>query len=175
MKLGSRALSRRVGYVLTALLALGPAVVASAPAAQASYRPSSATVAAYEARVIYRINQQRVAYHRAKLSGTYSSARCPDGYAERYAPVMANRILVQRRAFDMSLHQNMYTILAGCRASVAAENLAMGNVGADAVVAAWMRSPGHRANILNSRLNRIGVAAVYAGGRWFVVADFTRA
>jgi len=37
-----------------------------------------------------------------------------------------------------------------------------------------MASPGHRANILDGRLTRIGVAAVYARGQWVVVADFTR-
>jgi uncharacterized protein YkwD len=37
-----------------------------------------------------------------------------------------------------------------------------------------MASPGHRANILDSRLNKIGVAAVYANGRWTVAANFSR-
>jgi uncharacterized protein YkwD len=72
-------------------------------------------------------------------------------------------------------HQSMYPILRRCpRATVAAENLARGNVGPSAIVAAWMASPGHRANILDGRLNRIGVCAVYARGEWVVSADFTR-
>ena len=40
-----------------------------------------------------------------------------------------------------------------------AENIAMGQPDSRAVVAAWMRSSGHRANILNPRNRRIGVAA----------------
>jgi len=150
------------------LLALGPAVMVSAPAAQAA--PSAATVARYEARVIARMNYIRHLYGRAGLSTRW----CPDHYAEPYAPVLAHKILVHRVPWDMRLHQDMRMILRGCRATVAAENLAAGNATADQIVAAWMRSRSHRDNILDRRLNRVGVAAVYRSGRWFVVADFTR-
>ncbi len=40
-----------------------------------------------------------------------------------------------------------------------AENIAMGQRDSQEVVADWMRSPGHRANILNGRYRRIGAAA----------------
>jgi len=44
----------------------------------------------------------------------------------------------------------------------AAENIAWGyRSGAD-VVNAWMKSPGHRANILNCKVTKVGVGAVYA-------------
>jgi uncharacterized protein YkwD len=39
------------------------------------------------------------------------------------------------------------------------ENIAMGQNSSAEVVQAWMDSPGHRANILNSGYQRIGVAA----------------
>lgn len=144
------------------LLALGPAVIVTAPSAEAAYTPSAATVAAYEARVIYRINVQRARYHRGRLTAVY----CPDRYAEAWAPYLART--------GRFYHQSMYAILRGCRAHVVAENLARGNVGADRIVAAWMASYGHRRNILDYRLTRIGVAAVYARGTWTVAADFTR-
>jgi uncharacterized protein YkwD len=143
------------------LLALGQAVVVAAPSAQAA-TPTVAARAAYEARVIYRINAIRARYHRVRLL----AAACPDSYAEPWSPHLARLGYLK--------HQNMYTILRGCRARVAAENLASGNVSADRIVAAWMASPGHRANILDGRLNRVGVAAVYARGKWWVTADFTR-
>jgi uncharacterized protein YkwD len=161
MRFASRALVRRFAGVFVMVLALGPAAIVAAPPAQA-YTPSSATVAAYEARVAYRINVIRASYGRGRVN----SVQCPDYYAERWAPYLA-------RTWSF-YHQSMYTILRGCGASVAAENLARGNVSADAIVAAWWASPGHRANILDGRLNRIGVAAVYARGQWVVVADFTR-
>jgi uncharacterized protein YkwD len=44
--------------------------------------------------------------------------------------------------------------------SGAAENIAMGQPHAVAVVRTWLNSPGHRANILSRRNARIGVAGV---------------
>jgi len=59
------------------------------------------------------------------------------------------------------------------------ENLALGNFKDDqALVQAWMDSPGHRANILNSRYTEIGVAVlqgIYQGQRtWLAVQEFGR-
>jgi len=144
------------------LLALGPAVIATAPSAQAAYVPSAATVAAYEARVAWRINVVRASYGRGRVA----AVSCPDKYAERWASYLART--------GTFYHQSMYPILSGCGATVAAENLARGNVSADRMVTAWMASAGHRRNILDGRLNRIGVSAVYSGGQWTVATDYTR-
>jgi len=59
------------------------------------------------------------------------------------------------------------------------ENLALGNFSNDAdLVAAWMNSPGHRANILNSRYTEIGVAVrkgIFEGRTtWLAVQEFGR-
>ena len=43
------------------------------------------------------------------------------------------------------------------------ENIAMGQRSADEAVRDWMNSSGHRANILNPRYTRIGVAAYQIG------------
>jgi uncharacterized protein YkwD len=49
-----------------------------------------------------------------------------------------------------------------------AENIAMGQMTPAAVVAAWMASPGHRANILNCQSKAIGVGVeLGAGGPWW--------
>ena len=60
---------------------------------------------------------------------------------------------------------------------VIGENLALGNFGGDAqVLAAWMASPGHRANILDPRYDEIGVAVgrgMYNGRmQWLAVQHF---
>lgn len=60
---------------------------------------------------------------------------------------------------------------------VIGENLALGNFGGDAqVLAAWMASPGHRANILDTRYDEIGVAVgrgMYNGRmQWLAVQHF---
>lgn len=59
------------------------------------------------------------------------------------------------------------------------ENIALGNFGGDeAIVQAWMDSPGHRANILNKRYTEIGIAAergLYKGKEvWLAVQIFGR-
>lgn len=55
---------------------------------------------------------------------------------------------------------------AGYSASVTAENIAAGQMDATSAIRAWIRSPSHRANILNRRVRDIGIAqAVGADGR----------
>ena len=48
----------------------------------------------------------------------------------------------------------------------AGENIAKGYASPEAVVNAWMNSPGHRANILNSTYTHIGVGFVSSGNYW---------
>ncbi|HLW67385.1 MAG TPA: CAP domain-containing protein, partial [Gemmataceae bacterium] len=48
--------------------------------------------------------------------------------------------------------------------TAAGENIAYGYPDANSVMQAWMNSPGHRANILNSSFAQIGVAVAYAPG-----------
>lgn len=55
---------------------------------------------------------------------------------------------------------------AGYAASRWAENIASGYGTADEAVAGWMKSPGHRANILDCRLVHIGVAYNPSGNYW---------
>jgi uncharacterized protein YkwD len=68
--------------------------------------------------------------------------------------------------FDARIRQAGFT-------SPAAENIAWGyRSGAD-VVNAWMKSAGHRANLLNCQTTRVGVGAVYASnGNPYYTQDF---
>ncbi|WP_314412478.1 CAP domain-containing protein [Streptomyces kroppenstedtii] len=53
-------------------------------------------------------------------------------------------------------------------ANLGGENIARGQADADAVMEAWMNSPGHRANILNCDFKTLGVGAHFAsGGPWW--------
>lgn len=54
----------------------------------------------------------------------------------------------------------------GISYSSAGENIAMGQTTPEQVVKAWMDSPGHRANIMNSSFTRIGVGYVASGNYW---------
>src|SRR5665647_3341965 len=85
MASGSRLVAHRLAVV--AGLLGGPGIVATAAPAHAAYVPSAATVAAYEARVIYQINVQRVKYAHGKLA----AGTCPDKYAETWLLPVAYR------------------------------------------------------------------------------------
>ena len=59
-------------------------------------------------------------------------------------------------------------------ASAYGENIAMGQKTADKVMAAWLTSAGHRANILRSSFGSIGVCAYVSGGVTYWVQLFGR-
>ncbi|MBI2063107.1 MAG: hypothetical protein HYT61_02595 [Candidatus Yanofskybacteria bacterium] len=76
---------------------------------------------------------------------------------------------------------NISTLLdgVGYQYIVVGENLALGNYENDqALVQAWMDSPGHRANILNNRFREIGVAVMqgtFEGRKtWLAVQAFAK-
>ena len=163
MTTGLKALTRRIGALLVILVALGPAIIVAAPSAQAAYAPSASTVAAYEARVIWRMNKERARLHRG---GRLTQASCADKYAESWSAYLAKT--------GRFYHRQMMPFLRACHASRVGENLARGHVSADQIVSAWMASPGHRANVLDPRLTKVGVGAVYRNGTWTVAANFTR-
>jgi uncharacterized protein YkwD len=117
----------------------------------------------YENSVYANTNIQRAKYDRAALKG----ARCLDTFAERQARAMAQ----QRRIY----HQNLRPILETCKLSTVGENVAYGYPNGKSAVAAWMRSPGHRANILNPNFRLIAVGAYQdSRGSWYVAQVFGR-
>jgi uncharacterized protein YkwD len=63
---------------------------------------------------------------------------------------------------------------AGANFSAVAENVAVGP-DADTIHNAWMKSPGHRRNVLDPQLDSLGVAVVRNGSELFAVEDFARA
>lgn len=148
-----------IRVALAAALCL-PALTLAPTAAQA--RPSAATVASYETRVVAAVNVERVRHARRAVS----SWSCLDRYAEPWSAYLART--------DQMVHRSMMVVLRGCSATRVAENLARANVGPERVVALWMASPGHRANLLDGRLTNVAVAATYARGQWTVVLNMGR-
>lgn len=115
----------------------------------------------FESSVITSTNKQRVNYDRAKLQ----LSACVDGYAERWAKWMAVNKKLK--------HQSMSKILSACHLKSVGENIAYGYSTGSATVAAWMKSTGHRANILKSGYRQIGVGAYKdSNGRWWVSQVF---
>jgi len=63
---------------------------------------------------------------------------------------------------------------AGAHFSLIEENIALGSYPSQ-IHQGWLDSPGHRANLLNPEIDRIGVAVVAAQGVLFAVADYAKA
>jgi uncharacterized protein YkwD len=63
---------------------------------------------------------------------------------------------------------------AGARFGAIAENIAVGP-NPESIHNGWMRSPGHRASILNPQLTAVGIAAARGPGGLFAVQDFAQA
>ena len=52
------------------------------------------------------------------------------------------------------------------------ENIAKGAISPDMVMDGWMRSDGHRANILNANYTKISVSCYYDGSTYYWVQNF---
>ncbi len=143
----------RRGYslVMMALVSIGLLAGPLSPPAIASVSGS------YEHAVNVHSNRQRVAHDRVALK----KSKCLDRYAERQARRMAKK--------QRMYHQNLGPILSRCHLSQVGENVAVGYPKGKSVTAAWMKSAGHRKNLLNKRHRLVGVGAYRdAHGRWYV-------
>lgn len=56
----------------------------------------------------------------------------------------------------------------------AGENLAVGFTNPEKMMFAWLKSPGHRDNILNPDFTKIGIGIARDGDNWIVVQEFLR-
>ncbi|MFD3582565.1 CAP domain-containing protein [Streptomyces sp. NPDC058683] len=86
--------------------------------------------------------------------------------------------VAQAHSADMALHQNMShsgsdgsspgdrITSAGYTWSTYGENVAYGYASPEQVMAGWMASPGHKANILNCAFKEIGVGLAQPGSYW---------
>ncbi len=71
-------------------------------------------------------------------------------------------------------HRNIKTVRTACpKNGWVGENIAYGYPTAKSVMRAWMRSPGHRANILRPQFRRIGLGmSTDSNGRIYWVQNF---
>lgn len=146
-------ISPKIAAVAAALL-----VATASPAAAVS----SST---YEKNVIERTNVKRVDNDRVPVT----AQSCADRWAEGQASWMAKHGTLKHRA------GRLQKIMADCHFSEASENIAYGYSSGNAVVTAWMKSPGHRANLLRKSSRYIGVGAVKdSDGVWWVAQVFGR-
>jgi uncharacterized protein YkwD len=155
---------RSIGLTLLTVLTLLPTGASAAAAAPVSPTPVAGSVATYSDRVLALTNRERTS--RALRPLAFSA--CADGYADSWAASLS-------RAGALS-HQPLRPILTACRARGVGENVAYGNVTPEQLVAMWMASPGHRANLLKPDFTHIGVGSVtVATGRVYGVQVFLTA
>lgn len=128
---------RFAALVSTFALSLASPALGTSPDASPPASDAQADLIAIERNIIHYTNQQRKAHGLPPLqvdAGLMRSARAHCAWMTR------TRNLVHT-------------------AKTVGENIAMGQRHSREAVADWMTSPGHRANILNGRYRRIGVAA----------------
>lgn len=155
--------SRRVTSALVGVLAL-LLMAPVAPAGAGLERTSVRSAASYGQAAFTTTNKQRVKHDRVRLA----RSACLQRFAVRQARRMAN----QQKMF----HQHLGPIQKACGVGWVGENVAMGYPnGWSVVVQGWMRSPGHRANILSRRFRLMGLAARKgANGSWYAAQVFGR-
>ena len=78
-------------------------------------------------------------------------------------------VLVAEGRFE---HDPLGPVLDACRAGTVGENLSLGYPSAQAAVAGWMGSPGHRENILRASYAQVGVGCVPGGRGWLCAQVF---
>ncbi|MDQ0988922.1 CAP domain-containing protein [Streptomyces sp. V3I7] len=145
-----------------------PTATASASTSAATATSTSANSSSTIARIVELVNIERskVGCQAVTLNSTLNKA-------------------AQAHSADMAAHQNMShtgsdgsspadrITRAGYAWSAYGENVAYGYSTPDQVMAGWMSSPGHKANILNCSFNEIGVGLAQPGSYW--TQDFATA
>lgn len=103
--------------------------------------------------IIYQMNTKRKAYGKRYLSVNW---RLASAAKTKVADMCAKNYWSHTSPSGV----RFWTLVrqAGYRYVTAGENLAYGFSSDKSLVTAWMASPGHRANILNSRYREVGVA-----------------
>lgn len=146
-----------------------PAPSISASTGTAASEGLDPAIAAQAEQVLADTNAQRAAYGLPPLSFTPALDAVAAGRSED---------MVKRNYFshvDPDGHDPFWHMQQGGVSFMAAgENIAEGQPTPDAVVQAWMNSPGHRANILNPNYHHIGIGIAQAANGMLVwTQDFT--
>jgi uncharacterized protein YkwD len=151
-----------------------PAPAVPAPEPRAAARPtavwsaaagSGAPVASDEgaamsAEIVALTNAERAA---AGLPELGASSCATQQAADR------STLLVAEGRFE---HDPLGPVLEACASGAVGENLSLGYASAQAAVTGWMKSPGHRENILRSSFSQLGVACTQGSRGWLCVQVF---
>jgi uncharacterized protein YkwD len=157
----------RQGFVL------GLALIAPVALAQARLAPSpvanSNVIQAEAWQIVALANQARAAAGAGPLRWDPALATAARQHCLRMA---AEGPIAHRYAGEPDITERAGQ--AGAHFSLIEENVAVGPDPAS-IHEAWMNSPGHRSNLLNPDVDRVGVAVVASRGVLYAVADYERA
>lgn len=163
----TRTLPGRLAASLTFLLCLLAVVVPSAPAAKAGGQPD---LAALEEQVRQKINAIRKEHGLPTLAADKLLARVARGHSRRMAE---ENFFSHDDPAGRSLVDRLQEAKIAYRA--AGENIFRSTNVADPVQAAvdgWMKSPGHRANILHPAFGQTGVGIWRVGNAFYFTQVF---
>jgi uncharacterized protein YkwD len=150
-----------------AMLALVPAAMFGVVAVASPAQAAAPTTVTLQSDIVYWTNQHRVKHGCAKLRLDANVARA----ARNHSAWMARSGRFSHTGVGGSTF--IARVKSAGYATPLSENIAWGYRDGAAVVNAWMKSPGHRANILNCKAKAVGVGAVYsANGTPYYTQDF---
>lgn len=130
---------------------------------------SETPVSRAERNLFVAVNQERRAQGLPALRWDDSLAAA----ARHHAEVMAQRGMAQH-GFEGEPSLSMRAKRAGARFSWLSENVMQGAT-VEFIHAGFMKSPAHRANILDHEMDSAGIGVVEQSGQLFVVEDFSQA
>ena len=153
--MGTRVLAATAALVATLLVA---------PPADAGDAGKASKAKAYGHAAVVATNAARA----GKDIKTLDGSKCLQRFARSHAKEMADEGEIW--------HQDLGDILAGCGLNFVGENVAAGFAdGASVVDDGWMKSEGHRKNILTKEFEIVAVVARRDGdGRWYACQLFGR-
>jgi hypothetical protein len=122
-----------------------------------------------EKRIVDLANQSRAQAGVAPLRWEAALAAAARAHAQRMAQ---EGPIAHRYGGEADLPERAAS--AGARFSLIEENIAVGQT-PDQIHDGWMHSPGHHDNLLNPKIDHIGVALVSARGVLYAVADYAEA
>jgi uncharacterized protein YkwD len=140
------------------LLAIIVFIALFVPAVRAQAAPIQPKPSASATRIVQLVNQRRAAAGLKPLRVNSLLMR----EAQRFSGVQAALGRLSHRGTDGTTAGQRLT-RAGYRWAFYGENLAAGQQSAEEVVAAWMASPSHRANVLSPKAREIGVGHTLRG------------
>ncbi|POM61103.1 hypothetical protein PHPALM_29935 [Phytophthora palmivora] len=138
-----------------------PTPTTAIPATKApTTAPSTSSSSTMQTQMLVAVNKQRATAGLPALCMNSKLQSAAQGHSNDMA---ANDFMSHTGSNGSTMSQRITA--AGYAWNSIAENVAAGQTNVDAVMTAWMNSPGHKANILSSKVTMFGCAYAYNAGR----------